>query len=91
MSEMGARGGGKIVTKNKDHVVVDEPMYQTVFVISALQDLKEKGLVEGGYEIIKKAEMAELLRIGKQRGFKEPNKKQVTQIMDSLQNRMDKK
>ena len=28
LSEMGARGGGKIVTKNKDHVVVDEPMYQ---------------------------------------------------------------
>ena len=80
-----------MVAKNNNCVVVDQAMYQVAFVLSTLQELKKKGLIEGGFNIKKKKEMTEILRIGEQKDFKEPNEKETIQIMNSIQRDLNRR
>ena len=67
---------------------VDREMYITAWVIYYLEELKEKGFVSGGYDVDMEGIEA-IMVIGRKENYKEPNEKEISEILYSLQNSLD--
>ena len=57
--------------------------YKVLFVADLLQDMKEKGLISGGYECV--FQTKDILREGKLQGFANPTPDEIKEIVASLQ------
>lgn len=65
-------------------LTIDEPMYQVCFVLKGLNELKEAGILDGGY-IIDMDRINEIIEQGEKLNFNKPSTKQMSEILSDIQ------
>jgi len=71
-------------------LAINEPMYQVCFVIKIINDLKEVGLIEGGYKVDMER-LNEIIEQGEKLNFNKPSRKQIEQILSDIQSDLSQK
>ena len=64
---------------NDDKMVIDRDVFVAANFFLAANELKEKGLIDGGPDIDKKGLLA-IVKLGKSMGFDEPSKDEIKSI-----------